>query len=97
MTTKDLKTHLLFARRDGDRLIDFQGAEGQRTDPRAVAIEILRDRGRYQPGSYVVVEHDWVYDLPGFEAEYGSDYDLTSQVLAQIKVVEVAIGRADFR
>lgn len=96
-TTEGLKTHWLFASRDGDTLRDFQGLQGKRTDPKAVAIEILRDRGRYRVGEYVVVETDWTYDLPGFDADRGSDFTLTPQVEAVVKVVTITVGHEDFR
>lgn len=92
-----MKTHALFVSRDGAVLKNFQGMEGKRTDPKAVAIEILRDCGRYRTGEYVVVEHEWDYSLPGFDGEYGSDYVLTSEVEAVVKIITVSIGTDDIR
>lgn len=96
MTTEH-KTHWLFADRDGDVLRDFQGLQGKRTDPKAVAIEILRDRGRYRAGEYIVVETDWAYDLPGFDADRGEDFSLTPEVEATVKISTISVDHADFQ
>jgi len=94
--TKNLKSHWLFASRDGNILRDFQGLQGKRTDPKVVAVEILRDRGRYRVGEYVVVETDWAYDLPGFDADRGSDFVLTPEVEAAVKIVTISLRHDDF-
>lgn len=95
MRDTGMKTHVVFDAIEGNTLRGYHGMEGKRTDPKAVTVDILRDRGRYRVGEYVVVEHDWAYELPGFEGH--GPYELTPEVRAVVKIVTVSIGHDDFR
>lgn len=96
MNKANLLTHYLFDGRDGDTLTGYQNAQGKRTDAKAVAVEILRDLGRYRVGTYHVLEAPWTMRVPGFTGERKSDLALTDELLAQCRVVAVEIGHDDF-